>query len=328
MNYRSVRLWGLAALCLFVGCDTRKPESEQSKPEEQSEPEGRQSKETTLMKVSFTQPASAYLLGEPIPIYYQYRSEIRASLEMNHRGAPRGLRFEMTDSLGKQLAPPAPMMHIGPPTPLRPNERYIIEPKETIRFGLDIDELFAIDTPGRYVLSAWYFEQKLAAIDINIVAMRKDGALVVTGGCAHPISYPSLAQGAVGVQCDISFGPAFGQDPNESWWFVRAAGTIKYRDGPVPGGPAMTHLSPAGTKVVATALDYRWQLWTVLESEKGRALMIWNVRTGEVRTLVPWGQHDVTIGSTRAQSHKMAKVVFGGVTGEPKFSTEVLTPLE
>ena len=272
------------------------------------------------MAITFLRPSSTFILGSTASVPYSFRSNENEArlLEMNYLGVPRLLRFELTDSGGERVDY---RVHFasGPPLPLAPDERFVIAPNETLQLSLRLDQTFQIETAGQYVLSTWYFQQKLAETRIFFAAEPDSDPLVVTECCAHALEF---GDGAMLVQCKIRVGPAGTDAPRDSPWILHIEPEVQAGDVPIHPMSSIVIDVRANTKVVTAVLDYRWQLWLLLESGEDQCLIVAPLSICQVRILVPWSEKNVRLGSTRVRSDMNARIALGGVVGEPLHSTE------
>ena len=78
--------------------------------------------------------------------------------------------------------------------------------------------------------------------------------------------------------------------------------------------------------IAKQVLDHRWRLWAILEADERRTLIVFDLRTGDARTIEPWGSEPIELGATLWLADMGAPILFviGGRNGKPKVTTSSL----
>lgn len=270
--------------------------------------------------------APVYPMGSPTFVDLEVVNISRSStyLEMDELGLPLDFELQLTDPDGlrseaQNLEQDPNGFPDGPPIPHKPSEHYNIKPGESVTLRYDLARLFKLQRPGTYHLEvAEPGRPAIRRVDFEVVGLEAQQTIKFNDLCEPPLSlFERDNVFTEPVECRIEIGKV--RDRKDGPWFaVLSDVTITGRNVPRVAPPLVV---PPKTRVAASAIDVRGQLWTVLAAEGTSSLMIWDLKEGRRRCAIPWGKHVIEMGSTPIRPFSKAKVVIAGVPGQAKLST-------
>ena len=269
-------------------------------------------------------PPPCYVLGDSILVRFDLRYGNAASTyshrtELNHMGLPENLLIRLLDARGGEV--PKVVFPGGPgPGAGRPDAkevfRLFVGKGEDLQMTCPLATYYKVTEPG------WYDVEFLAAQPpaiarhrILVVRPPTDRGVAVKRYCYSPAAVPSI------VSCTVRAGQSVGVDGKTYWLAV--VSDIEAKNGIISSEPIRSlHIpAPKGVRVETADLDINWRLWSVLEAEGKHALVIWDLRSGDVKTAIPWCDDKIELGATLISTMSAGMFVAAGRKGGPRLTT-------
>jgi len=279
------------------------------------------------MRIKFARFDSVYVKGDRIPITYTLHNETTSEqpLILDYYGLVWGLSVTVSDSSGRELVP---RRVPGGPGAVGGSDSPLLAPDDSVELGFDLTEVFDLPQPGRYHLTASFLTFKKEVVgewDIEILALAEKTTVDVRGGVSGLGEYPRILNGGVEVTCRIETAKALNRDAPPLT--VITAKILSQEGMRLPFWMTSVRFKISRAAKVKTAkLDYKWQLWTVLESSGQESLLVWDLLHNRVRSVGQWTDKPIVLGATAATPlYPDAKVVIAGRAGSTKLSTTILS---
>ncbi len=269
--------------------------------------------------VSVDKFENVYVVGDQIPVTYTVTNveSTRIYLDLGYSGTLLGLTISVVDDRQQEIKPRPAWFGAGPGMGADFSQLYTLKPKEAVQLGLDLAELFPLEKPGRYSVEVLYRGRRIDKRDITLRALDRKKTINVKEYCVHSTTSPCYWGGASAVSCSIECGKVL-QDEKVQMSVITVKNTT--RADIINAGIRLK--APRDVTLGSVALDYKRQLWTVLESSGETALVVWDIRNRRKRFAIPWGDKPIELGSTRAiYISRGPKVVIAGTPGTTKLST-------
>ena len=274
--------------------------------------------------VTVHSPPPCYVLGDAMLVRFDFRFTNPANTQphftqFDYMGLPGSLVIRLLDSRGGEV--PKVVFPGGPgPGPGRPDAkevfRLFVGKGEDLQMTCPLATYYKVTEPG------WYDVEFLAAQPPAIARQRvlvvrppTDRGIAVKRYCYSPAAVPSS------VSCTVRAGQSVGVDGKTYWLAV--VSDIEAKNGIISSEPIRSlHIpAPKGVRVETADLDINWRLWSVLEAEGKHALVIWDLRSGDVKTAIPWCDDKIELGATLISTMSAGMFVAAGRKGGPRLTT-------
>ncbi|WP_165073868.1 hypothetical protein [Paludisphaera rhizosphaerae] len=269
-----------------------------------------------------------YPLGSPTFVNLELVNVLREMnyLKLDHLGLPSPLEYRLTAPDGRRsdaqnLDRDPNWIIDGPPIPHKLSELYPIKPGDSVTLRYDLARFFRIQRPGTYHLEvAEPGRPAICRVDFDVVGLEILQAIKINELCELPLSlFEKNNVYTAPIECHLEIGKVPVREGGP-WFAVISDVMITGRNVARVAPPLVV---PPKTRVAASAIDVRGQLWMVLVAEDASTLMIWDLKEGRRRRAIPWGKYVIELGSTPIRPFSKGKVVIAGVPGQPKLSTQL-----
>ena len=250
-----------------------------------------------------------YVLGEALWIEYDYTSTSNNPLQLDEYGLPTGMKLNL-------IGPDGPLARApwGRPPNTAVNDPCPLAKGETVRLRTDIAELFAPTEAGHYRLQVDETEMRLTLVSSMLMANHD-----VHGVCTFPATTKRSTTFGLVVSGQAQVRKLLDVKP-ERW-------AITLEKPHITGLPwgwdqqFRPYIVPPGTHIKQMELDYKGQLWMVLELPGKRALLIWDLIRDDARLPIAWTREPIDFGSMRLTTRSYGRVVVAGIPGKVRLSS-------
>ena len=171
----------------------------------------------------------------------------------------------------------------------------------------------------------------LAEAKFRVVAAETMQAIRASAFCGRPESrddrFAIDGSGKVGYELAVVKAAT---DEGPAWFCITS--DVRYWHREFEQVRSLTWLktpTPADARVAKQALDHRWRLWVLLEAGRNRSLVVFDLLSRDVRTVVPWTSKSIApwaaepieLSATRAVTEQPFLFVVAGLTDRPRVTT-------
>jgi len=262
-----------------------------------------------------------YINNAELLLSLELKMEGSGFMRFNHIGFIRGINLQIKNSSGKLLPYKLSRKKQGPPTLPDFSKLYQIKAEEKIKIQYDLGEIFKFSEEGIYTVEIHYGKGIKIKKKFEVLGYIERGKVKIREFCSDVPFMSLMATGldARPVECVLSWGKTKNSEKQRGFVLVKK---IKVSSKTWDRSFKQLCLKvPVGTIVEKSALDFRWQLWTILNSNNRRTLILWNLATGSTKTIIPWGDKAIELGTTLANDNVPVKAVISGVKDKTKYTS-------
>ena len=282
-----------------------------------------------FITVNFRECPAYYVLGQSLVINSEFRYKPAGDggifhADFGYDGLPYGMWFKLFDARGHEL-PRFPSAGPGP-GPGRPDAKEVfrlwLHNGESLQLSTDLINYFKVSEPGFYDVELFNGQEPRPRRRILVLPQPTDQTFPVKGQCDSPARDVNAMNRGM-VSCNVKAGKSVGADGKTYWLVVVSDVNATLYDANMLKQeiPALQIAAPQGVRVEKAELDFKWHLWTVLTAEGKRALVIWDLHTGNIQTAIPWCDDEIEIGATLLGPSSLYMLVAAGRKGGTRMTS-------